>query len=71
MAEQSPATIGRYGSLRRRHHALEERIATEQARPIPDSLRLQTLKRRRLRVKEQMAAFVASQRMTPVALPAR
>ena len=36
----------------RRHRDLDRLIAEEQARPAPDALRLQMLKRRRLRVKE-------------------
>ena len=36
----------------RRHRDLDRLIAEEQARPRPDALRLQALKRRKLRVKE-------------------
>ena len=36
----------------RRHRDLDALIAEEAARPLPDSLRLQALKRKKLRLKE-------------------
>jgi len=63
MSEHAPTSSGRYGALRRQHSALEERIANELRRPIPDSLALQSLKRRRLRIKEQMTAFLSKQHL--------
>jgi len=47
----------RIAALRGRHMELEDRIAREQRRPAPDAARLQALKRRRLRIKDEMARF--------------
>lgn len=47
----------RVAALRGRHMALEDRIALEQRRPAPDAARLQSLKRRKLRVKDEMARY--------------
>ncbi|MFD1329043.1 YdcH family protein [Mycoplana ramosa] len=41
-------------SLRHRHAAVQERIEEEQTRSRPDNLRLQALKRLRLRFREQI-----------------
>lgn len=42
-------------SLERRHALLEDEIEAERRRPAPDPLWVQTLKRHKLRVKEQMS----------------
>lgn len=42
-------------SLERKHADLEEAIGEEVKRPMPDFLEIQTLKRRRLQVKEDLA----------------
>jgi hypothetical protein len=44
-------------ALQGRHHDLEERIAREQRRPAPDASLLQTLKRRKLLIKDDMTRF--------------
>ena len=44
----------RLQSLKDRHTALEARIGSEAARPMPDSLELGRLKREKLRLKEEM-----------------
>jgi hypothetical protein len=43
-------------ALEAKHATLETRIADEQHRPIPDQAVLAELKRRKLRVKEEMLA---------------
>jgi hypothetical protein len=48
--------------LKTRHTDLETRIRDELARPMPDLLRTQTLKRLRLRTKDQIALI--SRQMT-------
>jgi len=40
--------------LKDRHHALEVEIETENARPAPDELRIQTLKKEKLRIKDEL-----------------
>jgi hypothetical protein len=40
--------------LAEKHHKLEELIHSEQHRPYPDDLRLATLKKRKLRLKEEI-----------------
>ncbi|MGB1155443.1 MAG: YdcH family protein [Alphaproteobacteria bacterium] len=42
-------------SLQTRHQQLEQSIMDEQKRPLPDGLRLQHLKKEKLRVKEAMS----------------
>lgn len=44
----------RLQSLKDRHSALEARIGSEAARPLPNSLELGRLKREKLRLKEEM-----------------
>ncbi len=46
--------ISRLHGLKTRHTALEDRIRDELARPLPDSARVQTLKRMRLRTKDRI-----------------
>ncbi|WNO52570.1 YdcH family protein [Stakelama saccharophila] len=43
-------------SLKAKHHSLDRRIDAESHRPHPDQFLLAELKRRKLRVKEQMEA---------------
>ncbi|MCG8547589.1 MAG: YdcH family protein [Alphaproteobacteria bacterium] len=47
----------RYEILVRTHRLLEDQITSEAARPIPNSLSMQEMKRRRLRVKEQIVGL--------------
>ena len=47
----------RYEILVRTHRFLEDQIASEAARPIPNSLSMQEMKRRKLRVKEQIVGL--------------
>jgi hypothetical protein len=48
-------------TLSERHLALETRIAEEGTRPRPDETALATLKREKLRLKEEMERLRASQ----------
>lgn len=45
---------GRITELSNRHAALESQIKHEQKRPSADTLRLRTLKREKLRIKEEL-----------------
>jgi hypothetical protein len=47
----------RLRELASRHAALERLVAEEQRRPQPDALRLQVLKRRKLALRDQIAAI--------------
>ncbi|MDT0576129.1 YdcH family protein [Croceicoccus sp. F390] len=42
-------------ALQDRHAGLERKIRQEQTRPVPDSTRIQTLKREKLRIKEEIS----------------
>ncbi len=42
-------------ALQVKHAGLERQIIAELARPAPDTAMLQTLKRRKLRIKEELA----------------
>ena len=41
-------------SLNLKHAEIDNTIAQEETRPIPDTIRLMQLKRRKLRIKEEM-----------------
>jgi hypothetical protein len=45
--------------LAREHAWLDEQIRAERRRPLPDALRMQALKRRKLSVKERLSALQA------------
>ena len=45
--------------LENKHAHLDEKIKQEQKLPLPDTLRLATLKKRKLHLKEQIRAFEA------------
>ncbi len=45
---------GRIAELSNRHQALESKIHEELKRPSADTVRLQTLKREKLRIKEEL-----------------
>lgn len=42
-------------ALQSKHAVLEQQIAQEMSRPIPDDRRVMELKRRKLRIKEELA----------------
>ncbi|MDE2562983.1 MAG: DUF465 domain-containing protein [Sphingomonadales bacterium] len=43
------------GALQSKHAGLERQIAVEMARPAPDDVLLMELKKRKLRIKEEIA----------------
>jgi hypothetical protein len=43
-----------FSALQTKHASLERRIQQEMARPIPDMTMVQSLKRRKLRIKEEL-----------------
>ncbi|RVQ67552.1 DUF465 domain-containing protein [Croceicoccus ponticola] len=42
-------------ALQTKHDGLERKLREEQARPAPDSARIQSLKRAKLKIKEEIA----------------
>ncbi|WP_068873944.1 MULTISPECIES: YdcH family protein [unclassified Phenylobacterium] len=52
--------------LRHRHRQLEQLIRREQAKPAPDQLAIQDLKRRKLQVKDEL--FLAEAGLAPVSV---
>jgi hypothetical protein len=46
-------------ALKAKHHALEEKIQEEEARPHPDDITLHALKREKLRIKDEIAGIDA------------
>lgn len=46
--------IGRLNGLKSRHSELEKKLSEEQARPLPDSLDIATLKKMKLEVKDEL-----------------
>ncbi len=52
-----PALTRRYETLIRIHRELEDRIGRETARPAVDGLAMQEMKRRKLRIKDALAAI--------------
>lgn len=50
----------RIHNLQEEHTQLEEALAEEEARPMPDSLRIASLKRRKLAIKDELAALTDS-----------
>jgi hypothetical protein len=57
MEAQPMAIEARIRELDSRHETLERAIADESSRPACDELRLRELKRRKLRLKEEMEAL--------------
>ncbi|MFA3917655.1 DUF465 domain-containing protein [Ruegeria hyattellae] len=53
----------RMAELKNRHHELKARIAKELKRPLPCSLQLRKLKRRRLLIKDELARHEGLLRM--------
>lgn len=43
-----------YSALTAKHHRLDQRIASESQRPLPDQMLLAELKKQKLRVKEAL-----------------
>ncbi|MGB0630520.1 MAG: DUF465 domain-containing protein [Alphaproteobacteria bacterium] len=65
---KKPATLmNRMRALKTRHKRLEARIDDELARPMPDTLRLQTLKRMRLSTRDHIKMVTRQLTMGPPA----
>ena len=62
MARLQGLTI-RFETLRTRHRQLDDQIRRESAKPAPDTLLLQRLKRLRLRAKENMEEVAGVMRL--------
>lgn len=59
MAQRAPLKLrDRLNSLMNKRVVLKKRIADELARPAPDAVRLRTLKRMRVRLKDQVALLL-------------
>ncbi|MBJ3764589.1 YdcH family protein [Maribius pontilimi] len=56
-ARKRPSIMARVENLHRRRGELSARIYAELRRPAPCSMTLQTLKRERLRLKDEIARF--------------
>lgn len=57
---QAPAIARRYETLIRTHRELEDRIGRETARPAVNSMAMQAMKRRKLRIKDAIAEIERS-----------
>jgi hypothetical protein len=44
-------------SLKAKHHSIESRIEVEATKPHPDDLEIATLKKQKLRIKDQLASL--------------
>jgi hypothetical protein len=44
-------------ALQQKHQGLERRIQEEMSRPAPDETMLQSLKKQKLRIKEELSSF--------------
>jgi len=51
---------GRISELSSKHHALEEKITEEEKRPAADITHISSLKREKLRIKEELRMLRAS-----------
>ena len=56
---KSRRLIARLGALRTRHARIDEVIATERKRPMADAFKLQSLKKMKLKVKDEIEALRA------------
>lgn len=50
----SSATLSHMNALQTKHAGLEARLRDEMARPAPDAAMIQSLKKRKLRIKEEI-----------------
>ena len=53
--EQATRTASHVHALQSKHAGIEERLREEMARPSPDAATIQTLKKRKLALKEEIA----------------
>jgi len=57
---ESASLSHRIHSLENEHTQLEQALAEEEARPMPDSLRIASLKRKKLAIKDELAELTES-----------
>ena len=50
----------RIEALKARHHSLEQSIADEKSRPLPDDLHIADLKKQKLRIKDEIAKLTSA-----------
>jgi hypothetical protein len=53
----STAVSSHIQALKAKHAELEQRLHAEMARPVPDTATIQTLKKQKLRLKEEIAGY--------------
>ena len=53
--EEPMSVDPRIEALKARHHSLEQSIADEESRPLPNELHLAELKKQKLRIKDEIA----------------
>ena len=63
MTHPAPKLRDRLNSLLRKRAALSERLDDELSRPAPDTIRVRTLKRLRVRAKDQVALIMRQLRL--------
>ena len=51
---------GKINLLRQHHHKLEAEIKEENTRPLPDDLKVATLKKEKLRIKDEIQQLEAA-----------
>jgi len=54
MQEEKPMETSHVNALQTKHQGLERRIREELNRPFPDEIIIQTLKKQKLRIKEEI-----------------
>jgi len=69
MAHPAPKLRDRLASLLRRRAALRERLDDELRRPVPDTIRVRTLKRLRVRAKDRAALIMQQIRLASYGRP--
>lgn len=52
----STAVLSHLNALQNKHAGLEARLRDEMARPVPDTATIQSLKKQKLRLKEEISA---------------
>lgn len=59
LQEFAMAVLDRVAALKARHNELEDRLDEELGRPVPDDAAVHDLKRRKLRLKDEMSRLGA------------
>ena len=55
--KENTMTLSHVDALNSKHAGLEAQLAAEQARPAPDDTMVKSLKRAKLRIKEELSRF--------------